>query len=507
MSDLPVGWLIQGWFSWLLLFLAAALLPVAFAPFNTDYSLFSYFIFLPLALFYYQLLHVKDTRQAFLKGWLFGIGIFATGVSWIYVAIHDFGQAHWTLAGFLTALFILFIALYYGLFALVVVKIRTLAVVQDNTLILFYIPVLWILAEWLRSWILTGFPWLLSGYPMIQTPLAGFAPVTGIYGLSLLVAFISAIVIARIRWLHRVAIVASLFVSGFLLGQVNWSEVHGEPLKVALIQGNVNQSVKWDRQQLEKTKQLYISLSREHWQDNDIIVWPENAIPSFYHNLEHGFYRHLQRQARQSGTELITGLPVFDDSSQRYYNAMTNLGGQQGFYYKSHLVPFGEYVPLASLLRGLIQFFNMPMSGFSAGDENQPLLSIKENRVVVTICYEDVFAEEVARQIPSARFMLNLSNNGWYGDSFAPHQHLEMARMRALETGRELIRSTTSGISAVIDSRGQIKVQGPQFETGIIRGIIQPMMGLTPYVYWGNYPVLLLFILTGILLLRKIYFL
>jgi apolipoprotein N-acyltransferase len=195
---------------------------------------------------------------------------------------------------------------------------------------------------------------------------------------------------------------------------------------------------------------------------------------------------------------------VFDDETREYYNALTNFGGHQGFYYKTHLVPFGEYVPLAKLIRGLIQFFNMPMSGFSAGDKEQTLVSIKGNKVVVTICYEDVFAEDVAAQIPQSQFMINLSNNGWYGDSFAPHQHLEMARMRALESSREIIRSTTSGISALIDSKGEIQVQGPQFETTTIAGSIQPRTGTTPYVYWGNYPVLLLMIICGLFLYRKV---
>jgi apolipoprotein N-acyltransferase len=213
----------------------------------------------------------------------------------------------------------------------------------------------------------------------------------------------------------------------------------------------------------------------------------------------------LQLHASRTQTELITGLPVYDTVTSQYYNAMTNLGGKQGFYYKTHLVPFGEYVPLASLIRGLIQFFNMPMSGFSAGDTEQPLIRIKGYNVMVTLCYEDVFAQDVIRKIPQTAFMLNLSNNGWYGDSFAPHQHLEMSRMRALETSRDLIRSTTSGISALIDHRGKILVQGPQFKSAVVNGKIQPRIGITPYVFWGNYPVIVLFILAAFILLWKKY--
>ncbi len=501
--------LIQGKLSWVLTFLFGALVPFSFAPFNTTSSFFSYFIFFPLSLFIFQLLNISSAKEAFFKGWLFGVGFFSVGVSWLYVAIHDFGGAHWSLAGILTAIFIIAIVIFYAFFSWTVYKIREKfkqrATVQPSFfaqygLILFYIPVLWVFFEWLRSWLLTGFPWLLIGYPAIETPLSAYAPIIGIYGLSLLVIFISCLLNARIKPVYSVVSIALLMIMGAFLGKIQWSEAQGKPLKVALIQGNVQQSVKWDRYQLEKTKQLYVALSQQQWQTNDVIVWPENAIPTFYHNLENSFYHNLNLQAKKTQTELITGLPVFDDETQQYYNAMTNLGGQQGYYYKTHLVPFGEYVPLASLLRGLIKFFNMPMSGFDAGKPDQPLISIKGNKVVVSICYEDVYAQDVMRQIPQAQWMLNLSNNGWYGNSFAPHQHLEMARMRALESSRELVRSTTSGISALIDYKGQIIVKGPQFKMAIVKGQIQPRTGITPYVFWGNYPILFLFIITGLFL-------
>ncbi|RKZ94129.1 MAG: apolipoprotein N-acyltransferase [Gammaproteobacteria bacterium] len=494
--------LTRGVSAWFFVFLSGALIPLAFAPFNTLSGLFSYLIFFPPAVFFYQLLYTSSAKEAFYKGAVFGIGLFTVGVSWLYVAIHDFGAAHWSLAGFFTGGFILLLSSFYALFAWSIFKIRQRNNISPMFLGLFFMPVLWTLFEWLRSWLFTGFPWILSGYPLIETPLAGFAPITGIYGLSLLVAIISTLMIVRIKPLVSLISIVVLFLSGWLLGQIQWSETRGEPLSVALIQGNVNQTVKWDRWQLEKTKQLYVSMSQDQWQSNDLIIWPENAIPVFYHTLESGFYHNLTLKAEETQTELITGLPIFDDKTQRYYNAMINFGGQQGSYYKTHLVPFGEYVPLESLIRGIIQFFNMPMSGFSAGEADQPPLSIKGYKAVVTLCYEDVFPQDMMKHIPQSQFMINLSNNGWYGDSFAPHQHLEMARMRALETGRELIRSTTSGISAFIDSRGRVLTKGPQFKRAVINGKIQPRTGTTPYVFWGNYPVIILFI-AALLLLRK----
>jgi len=481
--------------------LSGGILPIAFAPFNTLHSLFSYLVFFPLALFFFQLLHTNSAKESFIKGWLFGLGLFGMGVSWLYVAIHDFGSAHWLLAGFLTALFISAMALYYAAFAWCVYHLRQKLKVHSakkyfsnqKWLLLFYLPVLWVFLEWLRSWLFTGFPWILAGYPLIQTPLSAYAPVFGIYGLSFIVVFISALLIVKIRWVYVISVILILLISAIYFEKLSWTEPQGKALKVALIQGNVSQTIKWDRQQLEKTKAIYTELSRHQWQNNDVIVWPENAIPVFYHTLENNFYHDLKQQAEQTQTELITGLPVFNDTSQQYYNAMTNLGGEQSFYYKTHLVPFGEYVPLAAFLRGLIQFFDMPMSGFSAGDAQQPLPLVRGNKVLVTLCYEDVYAQDVVQQIPQAQWMLNLSNNGWYGNSFAPHQHLEMARMRALESHRELIRSTTSGISAIIGHKGNVRNRGPQFKSAVINGMIQPRTGMTPYVFWGNYPILFLF--------------
>ena len=281
----------KGTWSWFLVLISGALLPLTFAPFNTYNSLFSYLIFFPLALFLFQLLHAGTAKEAFFKGWLFGIGLFSVGVSWLYVAIHDFGAAHWSLAGGLTGLFIALIALFYALLGWSLFKIRAMCSathrpINHNILILFYLPVLWVFFEWLRSWLLTGFPWLLAGYPLIETPLSGFAPIAGIYGMSLLAAFISALLIARINPFYSIMAIVLLAAGGGLLGQVQWSEPHGQPLSVALIQGNVDQAVKWDRGQLEKTQQRYVSLSQAQWQNNDVIIWPENAIPMFYHKLK-----------------------------------------------------------------------------------------------------------------------------------------------------------------------------------------------------------------------------
>jgi apolipoprotein N-acyltransferase len=511
LESLPKQWLLwmtQGKLSWFVTVLLGVLLPFSFAPFNHQSSFFAYLLFIPLSLFFYQLLHCQQVKDAIYRGALFAMALFSVGVSWLYVAIHDFGAAHWTLAAFFTVLFIVFLSSFYALFAGLIVLLinqKKLRIVSSTTIILVYIPLFWVFFEWLRSWLLTGFPWLLVGYPMIETPLASYAPIFGIYGLSLLVTLLSSLLIVRINRRYSLMFIVIIFIGSWGLEYIQWSKAQGEPLSVALIQGNVNQAVKWQPWQLEKTKQIYVALSQAHWQDKELIVWPENAIPVFYHQLESNFYHDLLTQAKKTDTELIIGLPYFDDQTEKYYNAMMNLGGQQRIYYKTHLVPFGEYVPLASLIRGLIRFFNIPMSGFSAGNIDQPPLLIKGYQVAVTLCYEDVFPQDMMTHIADSQLMINLSNNGWYGDSLAPHQHLEMARMRALESSRELIRSTTSGISALIDSKGHIKVQGPQFKRAVVEGDIQPRMGTTPYVFWKNYPIMVLFVIAFLYIGYRVY--
>jgi apolipoprotein N-acyltransferase len=230
-------------------------------------------------------------------------------------------------------------------------------------------------------------------------------------------------------------------------------------------------------------------LTAKHW-DSDLIVWPEGALTVFYHQVANNYLTLLAAKAKAHKTELLIGLPVFHQETGKYYNSMLSLGSQQAFYYKRHLVPFGEYVPFDEYLRGLIHFFDLPMSSFSAGPKEQPLLQVAGYPVATSICYEDAFGEEIIVALPEARLLVNITNNAWYGDSLAPHQHLQISRMRALETGRDLMRATTNGISAIIDAKGALQATTPQFKTATLTGNVQPRGGATPYVLWGNGPVI-----------------
>ena len=481
--------------------LAGASLPLAFAPFN----LFLLAYFAPLVLFYFWL--DATPKQAALRGFLFGLGMFGVGVSWVYVAIHVFGYAPVPLAILMTTAFVAFLALYLALQGYLSVRLEQgLGLSRNVSLVLIY-PTLWLLLEWLRGWFLTGFPWLNLGYSQLNTPLAGIAPVLGVYGVSWATAFTAALIlIILLAKQHKPRLItgvglALLFIAATGLSLIEWTEKHGNPIKVSLLQGNAPQITKWDPEQIQARLDLYASLTRQHW-DSDLIFWPENAMTTFYHTLVDDYFMPLVTEAKQHGTDLVVGVPVLDLQTDEYYSSFVVLGDKPEMYHKRHLVPFGEFVPLESLLRGLISFFDLPMSSFSRGSDEQPPLKAAGQLLAPTVCYEDAFGEEVINFLPQATLLINGSNNAWYGDSFAPHQHLQISRMRALETGRPLLRATTNGISAIIDYKGYVVKRSPQFETYVLSGEVQPRSGATLYVRWGNWAVIGL----GLLVLGIVWF-
>lgn len=488
---------------YLLALLAGASLPLAFEPFA-----FIPLAFLAPALLFYLWLDATP-RQALRSGYLFGLGLFGVGVSWVFVAMHDFGYASAPLAAFLTALFVAFLALFYGLLGYLAGYLHRRLAGQGHprllSLLLLF-PALWVLLEWVRGWFLTGFPWLNLGYSQLDSGLSGFAPLLGVYGLSWLTLFAAGLLLVlllsgnRARQLGLLALFVGLHLLGFGLKQLEWTDPHDEPLQATLIQGNLPQETRWDPEALQERLTLYADLTEQHW-DSDLIVWPENAVSTFYHYVEDTYLAELQRRARRHGTDIVLGLPVMDQKTQAYYSSMISVGRSPGMYHKVHLVPFGEYMPLESMLRGTIAFFDLPMSGFTPGDPDQPLLQAAGQPVAATVCYEDVFGEEVIRHLPEATLMINGSNNSWYGNSFAPHQHFQIARLRALESGRPLLRATTNGISALVNHKGEVMARSRQFETDVVSGEIQPRRGSTPYVRFGNLPVLILLLIAGGLIL------
>ncbi len=485
--------------------LSGAALALAFAPFD----LWPLAVVLPAVLFFLWL--GVPPRRAGWRGYLFGLGLFSVGASWLFVAIYVYGNTSAPAAVFLTGLFVAFLALFTGLqgyiSGLLAVRLGNSVRARALSLLLAW-PCLWVLFEWLRGWVLTGYPWLNLGYSQISSPLAGLASVFGIYGVSLAVAGSAGLLLfilmsqGRIRGFGLV-VLALIWLGSGLLGRLEWTRPVGEPISVALVQGNVPQITKWQPGALEERLKVYRQLTRQSW-DAQLIIWPENSVTVFYHQLADSYFEPLRQEAREHGSELLIGMPYEEPDASRYYSSFVSLGPDVKVYHKRHLVPFGEYVPLESWLRGLFGFFDLPLSGFSPGGNDQLPLTVFGHPISVSICYEDAFGEEVIDFLPAARFLVNGSNNAWYGDSLAPHQHFQISRMRALETGRPLLRVTTNGISAFVDHHGRIMARSVQFQREVLRGEVQPREGATPYVRFGNWPVLLvLFCVIGVVLLAS----
>ncbi|MDH5231144.1 MAG: apolipoprotein N-acyltransferase [Gammaproteobacteria bacterium] len=493
MNDFAI-W-IRGWRGDALVLLAGLVIPFAFAP----WSIYPLAIF-GVALFMLTLWQTSSKR-AFWRGWIFGLAMFAIGVSWVHVSMHRFGGVGIPLSMFITALFVMFLALFTAASAWMTQKLfsKTAQSVYFYALLLF--PMNWMLWEWVRSWIFTGFPWLSIGYSQIDSALSGYAPLWGVFSISLAVIWSAGALFCLIMLpsskRYVIPAVLVLWLLPFGLNQLQWSDQEERSLQVSLIQGNIDQNMKWRPEQRLPTLELYARLSRENW-GKDLIIWPETAIPAFYHQAK-AYIGSLGQEARMNGSELLIGLPIYDQSSKRYFNSVASVGAHEDFYEKRHLVPFGEYLPLPSLYGWFIETFDIPMSDFSPGVSEQSTLRVASTEVGVTICYEDLFGNEVIEALPAAKFLVNVSNDAWFGDSMAPHQHLEIARMRAKETARYLVRATNTGVSAIINEKGDVLATSPQFTTHVLSGEVQLRSGLTPFAVYGNLPFVGLLFLALIL--------
>lgn len=471
-----------------------ALLPLAFAPFH------AWWLAPPLLGLTFLLSRQLSAKPAAWLGFAFGVGMFGVGTSWVYVSIHEYGAASPLLAGGLTLLFVLGISLLlvvpaFWLYGFINKK-RNLSLWQQALLF----AGLWLLAEWMRTWLLTGFPWLLLGYSVIDTPLAGLAPVTGVFGLSLVLALSSTVIAALLlpsrddkRPLYVVlALLLVVVASAVALHGKTWTQKTGEQ-SFAAIQANIPQNLKWDPSYINATVNKYVEMSESHWGEQ-LLIWPENALPVF-HSQARKFLEQLRRFAQQQNTALLLGLPVDDNDTfpPRYYNGVISLGEGHGVYKKQRLVPFGEYVPLESMLRGLFGFFNLPMSAFSAGGSDQSMLrGFDEIQITPYICYEVVYPDFAANMAQGSDLLVTVSNDTWFGRSIGPLQHFQIVRMRALETGRFMIRVTNDGLTALVNDQGDTVSTIPRFKEGVLTGTAELREGATPFMVTGSAPVLLL---------------
>ncbi|MCG7981373.1 MAG: apolipoprotein N-acyltransferase [Candidatus Thiodiazotropha lotti] len=470
--------------------LAGALTTLAFAPFD----LWIMAVLGPMLLF---LIWQKTPGPSFRSGFFYGFGLLGTGVSWLYVSIAQFGDLGWLFPLIITLGFILIISLYYGLLGWLAGRFDGFGAGQKLALIY---PALWVLMEWFRGWFLTGFPWLQPGYSQLDSPLAGYAPLLGVLGVSWMVmlsaGLLSCLLIGKSGRLWRVTALALIWLGGWWSTSIEWSRPAGDPLSVALIQGNIPQAQKWLPEQLSPSLVLYANLTKENL-DRDLIIWPETAVSAFQFQVEEAFIVPLERRIRESGTNLVFGVVQMDQQRDNYYNALVSLGNEErDHYYKGHLVPFTEYLPFKALLWPLVDLFTIPMSDFSARQAPKPLMQVGDHTVGMSICYEDAFGSEMILALPEADYLINVSNDAWFGNSLAPHQHLQIARMRALESSRYLLRSTNTGVSAIIAPNGKLAAVSPLLEEDVLQGEIVPLSGQTPYARSGNPAILLLLLMS-----------
>ncbi|HWW29894.1 MAG TPA: apolipoprotein N-acyltransferase [Steroidobacteraceae bacterium] len=468
-------------------FAAGAALNLGFAPFGW----WPVALLAPAALF--ALIRGLPPRRACAVGAAFGVGVFAFGTYWLYTCLHVFGLVPVWLTLVLQAALIAIASFYSAALCYLANRFWLKPGATRDWLVL---PALWVLLEWLRGWVLSGFPWLSLGYALIDSPLAGWAPLFGVYGLTWAGASIgvaiNVVLMPAQPWERRGAaagLALMLLLVPSLLARHDWTHPDGPRIAVAAVQGAVPQDQKWQAKNRELTKQRYLQLTNQAWGAR-LIIWPESAIPVVAPLLQ-DYLRQLQEQGRAHDADFAIGLVDFSAKTEQFYNGILVLSDSGGWYYKRHLVPFGEYFPVPAFIRSWMRLMSLPNEDFTPGAPRQPVLRAAGQKLGLSVCYEDAFGSEQLRVLRDASLLINVTNNAWYGNSTAPHQHLQIARMRALEAGRYLVRAANDGITAAIGPHGEIVARLAQFQEGVLRADVQPMSGLTPYARLGNFPVLI----------------
>lgn len=467
-----------------LVFIAGLLGPLGFAPFHLPGL-----TLLGLSFLFSQILNTTAKKSAVL-GFVYGLGYFGLGVSWVIISIHDYGQIDYFSAGLITLAFIVYLALFPALVALLFKLLQP----KRSTLggvILF--SILWCLSEYVRSYFMTGFPWLLIGTSQIDTPLRYLAPLFGIHGLSLLCAFAATLLTYSIRTDHfkryyYLIAFMSIMLSPSLLQSIQWTEVKKEPISVGAVQANLSMRDKWD-------ETLFWNLLKYYEQATDklmgkkLIIWPESAVPLPARYLEE-YLNQLHDKALKANSALILGiLQPTDNNESNYYNSIMSLGHATGQHNKHRLVPFGEYIPQPFVK--INRWLGLPEPNILPGKNNQQLMAIFNHPIASLICYEIAYPNLLRQQLPQSQWIVSISDNGWFGRSLASYQQLQMSQMLSLLTGRYQVVVNNDGLSSVVNTSGDI-VEGLQpFSPGILQGEIFEAEGATPWVIWGDQPVLI----------------
>jgi apolipoprotein N-acyltransferase len=500
---------------------AGALFILSFAPFEH-----SSLALIALAILFSSWRNLSAKRAA-LRGYLFGLGAYGSGVSWVYISMHDFGGAGIVGSSLLTALFAGSWALFPALAGYISAKTGQ---PSNGTASILRLPIVWMLVEYIRgNWVLNGFPWFHIAYSQMDTPLAGYIPIIGVYGTGLIMALTASIAVEIVyttAWseislsaiaggnvktalrlmqaknipnskqpkspLALILLAAALWATGGWLSTVNWTQPIGQPILVSMIQGNIAQDQKWRPENKINTLLKYKRMTEEHW-DSQVLIWPETAIPAYLDQVKDTFLMPLANDAKQHGADLIISVPIHEHEHK--YNGVITFGKTEGRYFKTHLLPFGEYLPLQPLSGFVLDLVNIKLGNFTPGASDQPLMTAGGYPFITLICYEDAFGDLGIRGLPDAAYLVNVTNDGWFGNSIEPHQHMQIARMRAIETGRYLLRSTNTGITAIVSPKGNIVAQAPLFQETVLSGTITPMGGMTPYAKWGDTPAIVLIVI------------
>jgi apolipoprotein N-acyltransferase len=496
--------------------LAGAVLPLAFAPFG-------WFWLAPLS--YAVLLYCwKDvpSGRAFWLGFVYGCASFGGGTYWTYIAVREMGGAPIAVALFLTIGLTMVCAAFIGAAGFIAARwFRTSGAAAR----LITLPALFVLCEWARGWMFTGFGWLSAGYSQTSSWLMGYAPVLGVYGMSwavlvtagALVVLLEAALAARAargvahaptvdashvagaarepsrsRYatvLAAVLGVAVIWLGGFALREHRWTAPQSRAISVALLQGAITQTLKWKPEQLKDTLALYARLTVQNL-GVDLIVWPEAAVPTLIDYVP-DYVDGLRKASAERGSTVLLGILRADPEAHGEQNVLVALTQPTQTYVKRHLVPFGEYFPVPPFIRSWMRLMNLPYTDITAGAPDQPLIDAAGQQIAVTICYEDVFGAEQLRSLPAATLLVDVSNDAWFGDSIAPHQHLQIAQVRAAEAGRYLLRATNTGVTAVVDDAGRVEATLPQFKPAVLKATVRGFEGATPYAVVGNWAVVL----------------
>jgi apolipoprotein N-acyltransferase len=468
---------------WLAAPLLGVLATMGYAPYGQWYV-----TPLVLALAFALAARAPTAGRAALLGWLYGFTHFGTGLYWVWISTHVYGGAPAWLAAILVLLLAAYLAVYPALALGLAARLGLFRAPAGW----LGVPALWVLLELVRGWFYSGFPWFSLGELTVDTPLSRLAPIAGVYGLSAVVA-LAAFALFRLGIEHdrrRRLAAAGVLLAPALLALLPrpsaWTEPDGGAIDVALVQSNIRQDEKWLPAMRYEALVRHWRLTQQAWPAS-LVVWPEVALTQPYHQLREGYLSDLDAQAKARGATLLLGILVFD--GEAHYNSVITVGAAQGRYDKRHLVPFGEYFPIPDFVRPVMDVLETPYSDFDFGAADQALLALDGHAIEVSICFEDVFGDEIRRRARGAAYLVNVTNDAWFGRSSAPHQHLQFSRLRAMENGRWMLRAANTGISALISPDGAIVQHSPQFEIDVLRGTVEPRRGLTPYQRWGDWPL------------------